>query len=64
MLIESRHTEQWIQEWIDTLAEEKIRCSRCLFDENTPSITFNSDGVCNYCKLHDEMEAEYPSGDQ
>jgi N-acetyl sugar amidotransferase len=27
-----------------------------------PSITFDEDGVCNYCRLHDQMDAEYPTG--
>lgn len=40
------------------------RCSRCLYDETVPAITFDPDGVCNYCAMHDSMEAEYPTGDE
>lgn len=43
--------------------KEKSRCKRCLFDENTPSISFDESGVCNYCQLHDRLELEYPIGD-
>lgn len=38
-------------------------CKRCLFDSNTPSVTFDSDGVCNYCRLHDQWEKEYADPD-
>jgi N-acetyl sugar amidotransferase len=37
-------------------------CNRCLYDENTPSIIFNSAGVCNYCEMHDRLQVEYPTG--
>jgi N-acetyl sugar amidotransferase len=37
----------------------KTICKRCLYDESTPSIEFDSDGICNYCKLHDRLESEY-----
>ena len=39
-------------------------CSRCVYDDSVPSITFDSAGVCNYCHQHDSMEAEYPVGDE
>ena len=38
------------------------RCSRCLYDETVPGISFDSDGVCNYCHTHDQLEQEYPTG--
>jgi N-acetyl sugar amidotransferase len=38
------------------------RCARCLYDERTPAISFDPDGVCSYCHTHDEMELEYPNG--
>ncbi len=41
---------------------ESRRCERCLYNGKTPSIQFNSAGVCNYCKIHDEMCEEYPTG--
>jgi N-acetyl sugar amidotransferase len=38
------------------------RCSRCLYDESVPRIQFDERGVCNYCHLHDQLGAEYPTG--
>ena len=37
-------------------------CKTCLYTENTPNITFNTDGICNYCELHDKLEKQYPTG--
>ena len=37
-------------------------CTRCLYDDKTPGISFGPDGVCNYCKVHDKLCAEYPIG--
>lgn len=37
-------------------------CSRCVYDETVPRITFDDEGVCNYCYLHDELERQYPLG--
>lgn len=44
------------------IGTEKVRCSRCVYDETVSRIEFDENGVCNYCKLHDEMEAQYPLG--
>jgi hypothetical protein len=38
------------------------RCSRCLYDESIPGITFDAQGVCSYCHLHDRLDAQYPAG--
>lgn len=40
------------------------RCSRCLYDETVPNIRFDENGVCNYCYIHDELNREYPTGDE
>ena len=39
-------------------------CSRCIYDDRIPYITFDADGVCNYCRLHDQLQQEYPTGDE
>lgn len=39
-----------------------LTCARCLYDESIPGIFFDSHGICNYCALHDEMDAQYPIG--
>ena len=38
------------------------RCSRCIYDEHTPSITFDQSGVCNYCRATENLERQYPTG--
>lgn len=37
-------------------------CNRCVADTTILGINFDKNGVCNYCKIHDEMEKEYPQG--
>lgn len=41
--------------------ERKI-CSRCIYDEKVPGIIFDSGGVCNYCRLMEQLEEEYKTG--
>jgi len=36
-------------------------CSRCVVNETVPSISLDKNLVCQFCKIHDEMELEYPS---
>lgn len=31
------------------------QCTRCVLDTSTKTITFNADGICNYCHGYDEM---------
>ena len=38
-------------------------CSRCIMDTTVPRITFNSEGVCNFCIFHDQLEEEHPQGE-
>ncbi len=40
------------------------RCSRCLYDETVAGITFDENGVCNYCHTHDRLDREYPAGQE
>ena len=43
--------------------EEEIQvCKRCIYDIRIPKITFNEEGVCNYCQQYDQMTKEYPTG--
>lgn len=37
-------------------------CSRCIYDERTPAIIFDEEGVCNYCKTFDSLLEEYQTG--
>ena len=34
-------------------------CKRCILNSTVPSVTFDEDGICNYCKTHDDFEKEF-----
>lgn len=38
-------------------------CTRCVIDTTVPGVIFDEDGVCNYCKLHDALEKDWPLGE-
>ncbi len=45
------------------LTEDGLRiCSRCIYDERTAAISFDAQGVCNYCRQVDRLIAEYGTG--
>ncbi|MFZ5996229.1 MAG: N-acetyl sugar amidotransferase [Nitrospirota bacterium] len=37
-------------------------CSRCIYDERVPAISFDGEGVCNYCRQIDSLKAQYGTG--
>lgn len=37
-------------------------CSRCIYDERVPSISFDENGVCNYCTMVDDLKKQYATG--
>jgi N-acetyl sugar amidotransferase len=37
-------------------------CSRCIYDESVANITFDEQGMCNYCKMVDSLVGEYKTG--
>lgn len=39
-------------------------CSRCIYDDRIPYITFDGDGICNYCRQHEQLDLEYPTGEK
>lgn len=39
-------------------------CTRCIYDERIPDISFDENGVCNYCHQFEQLEKEYPTGDE
>jgi len=39
-------------------------CSRCVMDDTVPGITFDEQGICTFCKIHDELEKKYPLNDE
>jgi N-acetyl sugar amidotransferase len=49
---------------MDRKAEtEFIRCTRCVLDTSVPELTFDENGVCQYCKIYDELNKLYPLDD-
>ncbi len=40
-----------------------MTCTRCIYDSSIPYITFDEEGVCNYCRQYDELNLLYPTGD-
>lgn len=41
---------------------DKITCIRCIYSTDVPNITFDQNGICNYCQTHNSLEALYPTG--
>lgn len=39
-------------------------CSRCILDTTVPEISFDSDGVCSFCKIHDSLEKIHPLNEE
>ncbi|MCB1136507.1 MAG: N-acetyl sugar amidotransferase [Chlamydiia bacterium] len=39
-------------------------CTRCIYNSDVPRISFDAQGVCSYCKIHDNLEKEYPLGSE
>jgi N-acetyl sugar amidotransferase len=43
-------------------AESLKICVSCIYDENTPGIDFDENGICNYCHMVDNLKAIYKTG--
>ena len=37
-------------------------CSRCIYDERVSGISFDSEGVCNYCRQSETLKLQYGTG--
>lgn len=48
-------------ELLDNPANLRI-CSRCIYDERVAAISFDKDGVCNYCHQVDNLAQEFGTG--
>ena len=35
-------------------------CKRCILNESIPGFYIRNNGECSFCKLHDDLEKEYP----
>jgi len=38
-------------------------CARCVCDTTIPGIRFDEQGMCQFCKIHDELERQFPRGE-
>ncbi len=44
-----------------TAAAKNYRvCTRCIMDTSVPGIVFDTQGVCNFCKVHDRLDNAFP----
>jgi len=39
-------------------------CKRCIYDERIPGISFDDNGICNYCHQYDVMDQSYPNDER
>lgn len=37
-------------------------CARCIYDSRVSRITFDQQGICNYCRLIEQLEQQYKTG--
>lgn len=37
-------------------------CKRCIYHSQIPAISFDEEGICNYCRQYDAMQIDYPIG--
>lgn len=45
------------------MSEEKLQhCTRCVMDSSVPGARFDEQGVCSYCRMHERLEAMFPTG--
>lgn len=56
--------DAWKDEWNERLKEKmgKLQCKQCLYDEDIPAISFDEEGICNYCRKQEAIEKQYPGG--
>lgn len=40
---------------------EYQQCSRCVQDSTIPEISFDMDGICNFCRVHEKLEQIFPN---
>lgn len=39
-------------------------CTRCIMDDTVKGIAFDEEGVCTFCKIHDELETSFPMNNE
>lgn len=46
----------------DLLREGVQLCARCIYDATIPAISFDADGICNYCRMVEMLTQDYGTG--
>ncbi|CAJ37093.1 N-acetyl sugar amidotransferase [Methanocella arvoryzae] len=46
------------------MAKQQSVCSRCVSDTTIPGIKFDAEGVCNFCRMHEELEKAHQLNDE
>jgi len=39
-------------------------CQKCIYDERVSLISFDENGICNYCHQIDKLKEEYGTGSE
>lgn len=39
-------------------------CTRCVMDDTVKGITFDENGECTFCKIHDDLEKKFPLNEE
>ena len=50
-------------EMMDMVKQQNV-CSRCVSDTSIPGIKFDAEGVCNFCRIHEELEKAHQLNDE
>lgn len=46
---------------VQTVGDKTVQiCKRCIIDETVPGHSFDENGICAYCRLHDKLGKEFP----
>ncbi len=51
-----------MKEYIMVNGKNRQICSRCIYDETLSGISFDDDGVCNYCHTMEQLKEQYGTG--
>ena len=46
----------------NTVENDLKFCTRCIYSEKVPNISFDHEGVCNYCRMIEKLSEEYKTG--
>jgi len=41
-----------------------LNCARCIYDDRIPYIAFDAEEICSYCRQHEALDREYPTGNE